>query len=167
MPLFHLRQNFGDEATASRVSAHDCNRYIVLLNKHLTTLFYLRKRRMKIAGYFVLAHVNRRHCLHYCAFCARLSWQSHFAANVAAAMLIKQLRVTPCSNQRQFRCCQPVKQDPVRLNMAVPVPAPVATQRMRTTSDGQRLLLLQQINDVLQLVQVLTLPGDPLQISLE
>ena len=62
---------------------------------------------------------------------------------------------------------QLLEQEPVGLDLTVPVPDPGDAQRMRTAPARKWLLLLKQVDYTLQLVKILALPAGPLQIPLK
>ena len=83
------------------------------------------------------------------------------------ATLVEQFRMATRSNQRQFGIGQFIEQEPIGLNVAVPVPDPVAAQRMRMAPGRKRLLFLKQVDDGFQFVQIPALLADSLQVPLK
>ena len=81
--------------------------------------------------------------------------------------LLEQFRMASGSDQCEFGLGKFVEQQPVGLNMAVPMPDPVAAQRMGATADWQGFLFLKQVDDRLQFVEVPALSADPLQVPLK
>ena len=72
--------------------------------------------------------------------------------------------MTPGSNENQFCFRHSIKQKPIRLYMAIPMPGPVSAQWVGPASSWKRLLCLKQSHHDVQFVHVPALLPNPLQI---
>ena len=80
---------------------------------------------------------------------------------------LEQLRVTSCSNQDQSPVRDLIKEQPVGLDMTVPMASPASSKRMRAAPGRQGPLILEKSDEHFQLIQIFALLLHPPHIPLK